>query len=530
MATLRVRTATDEHRLDVAPGQSVRDALDTTEWRVRAACGGTGQCGACLVRLIEGEVTPATVAEYLKLTPEERATGTRLACQMRLKGDACVQLDLPAPPSPWKSLPEADLIPSPGRLPELEKFIYGVAVDLGTSHIRVTLWDRKQGRRIASRRGPNPQGGFGADVLNRLDAAVAADHADALATLARDAIVAAVRDILARDVGEVSPMLAEIGAVVVVANTAMLALLTGSGAETLLDSGHWQAAIDCRPRDPAAWRAGWHMANAHFVMPEPVAGFVGSDLLADLIATDLTGGPAGALLLDLGTNTEIALWDGHALHVTAVPGGPAFEAVGLRHGMAAEAGAIHRVRGDGNGGYGLDVIGGGEARGFCGSGLVDAIAALLANGVLKPSGRFAVAPGPEGHALDPANPLGAIVAGDVDAFQRAKAATAAAMRVLLDRAGIGWRDLNRLCVCGAFGRHLDIGHAQTVGLLPAIAPERIELHADAALAGAEIALLCPERLAGIAALRPILNLLNMSLVIDFDDIFIDHLRLRPLPP
>jgi len=529
MATLRVRTEAGEHRLDVAAGQSVRDALDTTAWRVRAACGGTGQCGACLVRLIEGEVSPATLAEYLKLSPEERAAGTRLACQMRLNGDARVELDLPAPPSPWKSIPEADLIPPPGRRPELEKHIYGVAVDLGTSHIRVSLWDRKQGRRIASRRGPNPQGGFGADVLNRLDAAVAAGHAEALAGLARDAIVAAVRDILARDVGEVSPMLAEIGAVVLVANTAMLALLTGSGAEALLDSGHWQAAIDCRPHDPVAWRAGWHMAHADFVMPDPVAGFVGSDLLADLIATDLTGAP-GALLLDLGTNTEIALWDGRTLHVTAVPGGPAFEAVGLRHGMAAEAGAIRRVRSRGDGGHDLDVIGGGEALGFCGSGLVDAIAVLLGDGVLKPSGRFAVAPGPDGYALDPANPRSAIAAGDVDAFQRAKAATAAAMRVLLDRAGMDWRDLNRLCVCGAFGRHLDIGHAQAVGLLPAIAPERIELHADAALAGAEIALLCPERLAGVAALRPILNLLNMSLVIDFDDIFIDHLRLRPLSP
>lgn len=528
MPTLLIHAAAGEQRLEVAAGQSVRDALDLTDLRVRAACGGTGTCGACLIKLLGGGVSTPTVAEYMKLTAEERAAGTRLACQMRLTGDAEILLDQPAPPSHWKSIPAEDLFTLCASRPALTAHIYGVAIDLGTTHIRVALWDRKHGKRIASRRGPNPQGAFGADVLNRLDAARARpERAAALAKLARTAIIQAVRDILARDVGEVRPMLAEIGQVLIVGNTAMLALLTEHGGAALVDPANWQQTIDCRPLDPDAWQAQWFMPNAKIVMPAPVAGFIGSDLLADLIATRLTTGPAGSMLIDVGTNTEIALWDGEYLHITSVPGGPAFEGGGIRHGMPAEPGAICRVRPT-DSGFSYDTIGGSAARGICGSGLADAIAVLLAQGKLKPSGRFAVSPGPTGFALDPANPKSAITGIDVDAFQRAKAATAAAMGQLLLQAKLGWKDLQRLCICGAFGHTLDIEHAQAVGLLPPLDPTRIELFADASLAGCEEALLDENAIDHFAALTACAKTINLSLVSAYEDSYIDHLRLRPI--
>jgi uncharacterized 2Fe-2S/4Fe-4S cluster protein (DUF4445 family) len=307
----------------------------------------------------------------------------------------------------------------------------------------------------------------------------------------------------------------------------MLALLTGHGDDALVDPDNWQRAIDYQPADPSAWQAQWFMPNAQIVLPGPVAGFVGSDLLADLLATGLAEGPAGSLLLDVGTNTELALWDGLHLHVTSVPGGPAFEGVGIRHGMPAEAGAICSVRSSDDG-IVLETIGGGVARGFCGSGLTDALAVLLASGQLKPSGRFAVSPGPDGYALDPTNPRTAITGVDVDAFQRAKAATAAAMAQLLAQAGMGWGDLRRLCVCGAFGHTLNIEHAQAVGLLPRIAPALIELAADASLAGCERALLSAHGAEQFAALTTRIKAINLSLVADYEDRYIDHLRLRPV--
>lgn len=511
------------------PGRSVRELLDGTDLRVRAACGGTGSCGACVVRLLSGEVNPPTLAERLRLTPEDRARGLRLACQLRLRGDAEIGLDEPAPPSPWRSVPARDLPTWAGGLPGLAHHVLGVAIDLGTTHLRVALWDRRRGRRIATREGLNPQRAFGADVLNRLGAAEASPaRGRELAALAREAILDAVCDVLARDVGAVTPALREIGQVIVVGNSAMLALLTGQGGAALLDPDRWQRAVDCGPPDLGAWRAAWAMPNADIHVAPPVAGFVGSDLSSDLLATSLTDGPGPALLLDVGTNTEIALWDGRTLHVTSVPGGPAFEG-GTSRGMGAEPGAVFRVRRGAAGGAEVLVVGGGEAVGICGSGLVDAIALLLADGRIRPSGRLATPAGTAPGELRTSDGRACVEARDVDAFQRAKAATAAATAVLLDRAGRGASELRRLCVCGAFGATLDVGHAQALGLLPPVPPGCVELHGAAALAGCERALLSPDGAGLLAAAARLARPVNLALVEGYDDRFVEHLRLGPVP-
>lgn len=525
---LTVVTDAGSTRISLVEGQSVREALDVGAVRVRAACGGTGQCGACGIRLLSGDVNPLTPAEMFKLPAEARAQGMRLACQLRPRGDTVIQVDDPAPPSDWRSIPADDLLPPAGALPELSQHVYGLAVDLGTTHIRLALWDRRNGCRIATRRGANPQAIHGADVLNRLAAARGRpERAEELAGLARTAILHGLRDMLARDMGEVKPMLAQIGQVMVVGNTAMLALLTGQGGEALFEPGNWQRTITIEPREAATWRDGWGLANADIVVPPPLAGFVGSDLPADVIATSLMEGPDASLLLDLGTNTEIALWDGRALHVTSVPGGPAFEGGGIRNGMAADAGAIHRVAlADGE--LRCEVIGGGGARGFCGTGLLDGIAALLRSGALKPSGRFAVSPGAEGIRLVADNPRTAVTGQDVDTFQRAKAALAAGIQELFRRAGLEWGDLRRLCVCGAFGRSLDIANAQAVGLLPDIDRTRIELFADAALSGCERALLSRDGRGLFTAICRKAYPVNLSVAASYEDCYIDQLRLRPL--
>lgn len=527
--TLTVHTEDAITHLQVAEGVSVRDVLDTTELRVRAACGGTGTCGACVVRVLAGDTNRLTVAEFMKLPSEDRDCGVRLACQLRLNGDTEIFVEDPAPASAWKSIPIEELAPDGVGLPDLKEHVYGVAVDLGTTHIRVALWNRRNGQRIATRRGPNPQGNFGADVLNRLGAARSSpERARELMMLARTAIIQAVRDMLTRDVGEVRPMLAEIGELVVVGNTAMLALLTGQGGDVLLKPDSWQRPVDCRPPDLLAWTADWFMPHVKVLMPPPIAGFIGSDLAADLIATGFTDGPPGSLLLDVGTNTEIALWDGYALHVTSVPGGPAFEGGGVSRGMSAEPGAICGVKCREDGGFDCEVIGGGEPKGFCGSGLVDAVAALLAAGRLRSSGRFVVPPGSEGFMLLPGDSHTVIRGSDVDALQRAKAATAAGVAALLGRTGMIWADLSRLCICGAFGRTLNIENAQRLGLLPPIAPELVELHGNAALTGCERVLLSAD---GEAVMRKaVTNLVavNMTLAEEYDDLFMEHLRLLPI--
>ena len=523
--TLTVQSGVITTTLAVGPDVSVREALDTTDLRVRAACGGTGDCGACIVRLLGGPTNPPTVAEYLKLTAEERERGLRLACQLRLAGDAEILLDHPAPPAAWKSIAAEDLLTFKAGLPDLAAHVFGVAVDLGTTHIRVSLWDRRRGCRIASRRGHNPQARYGADVLTRLVAARAPTVALELAELARQAILDALHDMLARDVGEVTPMLAEIGQVVIAGNTAMLALLTGHGGEALLAPDNWQSQIDCAPLDSQAWQQAWHLPNARIDLLPPVAGFVGSDLVAGLLATGIVDDPPGTLFIDVGTNTEIAVWDGQTIHVTSVPGGPAFESGGVGFGMPAEPGAICAVRRSGSG-FAFDVIGGGEARGFCGSGLLDAVAVLLEAGLLKPSGRFVEAYAANGYQLDPDNARTAVSGSTIDAFQRAKAATAAAIAVLLAESALEARQIRRLVVCGAFGHHLNVANACLLGLLPELPMASVELFSDATLGGCETLLTRGESAATLHRLADRLSLINVTFVPWYEDRYIEELRLR----
>ena len=229
----------------------------------------------------------------------------------------------------------------------------------------------------------------------------------------------------------------------------------------------------------------------------------------------------------MGTNTEIVLWTGKTLLITSVPGGPAFEGVGIRNGMSAESGAILHVVQNENGLI-LETIDHVIARGFCGSGFVDAIAFLVATKILKPSGRFAQANGGEGYSLVKENVNTVITGRDVDAFQRAKAAIASAMETLLELADMTWHDVDRLCVCGAFGRHLNIQNAQAIGLLPPISANKIELNADASLAGCELALLSDDGLALFNAITANAQTFNLSLIPSYEECYINHLLLKPI--
>ena len=163
---------------------------------------------------------------------------------------------------------------------------------------------------------------------------------------------------------------------VIVGNTAMLALLTGSDPRILLLPDSWTLPVELNAglRQSLAEAIGLS-PKASVDVVSPLAGFVGSDLLAGVVATRLTERP-GSLLIDFGTNSEMALWDGETLWVTSAAGGPAFESSGMQCGMPAEPGAIYRVLRQQEGEMDFQVIGGSEAKGLCGSGLVDLIALL----------------------------------------------------------------------------------------------------------------------------------------------------------
>lgn len=521
----------ETHRIRFEPGPSVRDILDATDFRVRSGCRGIGACGLCRVRITGGEAGEPTQNERLHLASTLISQGARLACQVRPERDLHIEILNPAAPSNWKSAPDASLLHGTHGQPAGAKWLppgvnhpCGVAVDLGTTHLCLSLFDLAKGRWLADRWGRNPQQNFGADVVTRL--AAAAESADMAREMSR-LVVAAIGDALFDIATREGFDLRRIVQVTLVGNTAMLTLLSNRNFQLLLRPDYWTRAVDCQPGETSGWVVEWGVNPVTKVeVVAPLAGFVGSDLLAGLVATRFTEEAAPALFIDFGTNSEIALWNGEDLWVTSAAGGPAFESSGISCGVPAEAGAVFRVRLGATGDVACQIIGDNHAKGVCGSGLVDLIACLLESGRLTSSGKFAG--GESRFAFSAGGMELALTKGDVDLMQRAKAAIGVGIRALCADAGVNLKDLRRVCVAGAFGRYLDIGSAQKIGLLPQVPQETVELAGNTALAGCCDAMLSSLAAERLSRLRSAARLINLAGFPDFDQVFLENLYLQPM--
>jgi len=545
LPTITIETAEGDRCIEFSPGRTLREILDTTTFRVRSGCRGTGACGLCRVQIKAGELAEPNPAERIYLSEGQIASGVRLACQLRPVSGLGVSILSREPVSSWRALPgPSHTFPGfSSNLPKCQGKPHGVSIDLGTTHISLSFYNLSTGQWLAGRRGLNPQGHYGADVMTRLVAANESPQtALVLRRLAVEAIGSAIMDVATREgIGA-----EEVVRVALVGNTAMLALLSGRNSHLLLQPAYWMRHIDCLPESPMELCLDWgiHSEAAIEVLP-PLGGFVGSDLLAGVLASRLVENMPGTLFIDFGTNSELALWDGKSLWVASAAGGPAFEGCGIGCGTPAEPGAVYRVsvsepgaRARGNPAHailtsnvpGLDLelqtIEDEPPRGLCGSGIVDLIACLVESGKLTSIGRFS-AEVPNGRIVllnGDREPL-LLTKRDVDIFQRAKAAIFAATRVLLSKASMGPKELRRVCVGGAFGHFLNRRSAAAVGLVPDLSDDAVELFGNTALKGCEELLMSPGSAEIIEGLRDRAKLVNLAQCAEFDDFFLEGLYL-----
>lgn len=532
---LILKTAGGDRRLEFFPTQSLREVLDANNCRVRSGCRGMGACGLCRVTIRAEDAGEPTMAERLYLSDDQVSAGVRLACQVRPRQDMEVTLLNPAPPSLWRTITPAhgrrlygDQIPAGlfSDLPEDSRRPYGLAIDLGTTHISLSFFDFSAGQWFTGRRGLNPQAVYGADVMTRLTAACESPQwAQDLRKQAVEAIGDAVQDVATRE----GMGAEEVVKCLLVGNTAMLALLSGRNYPLLLQPAHWLSPIDCLPEDSGDLRRSWGIhPKAQIEILPPLAGFVGSDLLAGIMATGVVETGPGSLLIDFGTNSEMALWDGKTLWVTSAAGGPAFEGCGLGCGIPAESGAIYQVKGSG---LNLDfrTIDGASPKGLCGSGIVDLIACLARSGILTPTGCFVPVVSQGGFVLPFKGQRLMLTKRDVDVFQRAKGAISAAVRVLLSMAGMGPRDVQHIYLGGAFGHFLDKANAAAVGLLPHGRSESIHLCGNTALAGCERLLIDPDSGESLRRITGRARIINLAQSSEFEEFFLEGLYLSPWP-
>lgn len=529
MPILTVKLPENHSRhIPLSPDRTVLDILLENDIGIRTACNGSGACGLCRIKITEGNAGEPSANERAGLGAAELSTGVRLACQVRAPGNLTIEILNPALLSVWRRLDEKPVpaaLPSGPQLPVSDgERSLGAAVDLGTTHISIAVLDLAEGRRLSGRRGLNPQSNTGADVMTRLvTSSESPEEAQRLSSQVIRAIGEGLREIGARDGID----LASVKRVVIVGNTAMLTLLSLKNYDLLLHPRWWTEPIDCLPLETSSWAASWGISpEADIKVIPPLAGFVGSDLLSGVIATGLMEQQPGALLIDFGTNSELALWDGDSLWVTSAAGGPAFEGSGLSCGMPAEPGAVSRVQDSAEtGGLSFEVLGGNEPQGLCGSGLVDLVASLVRKGFLNETGRFAASVPGSGFELC----RGVVLARkDVDIFQQAKAAIGTALHVLLAKADRGYQDLRRTCIGGVFGRYLNVRNAREIGLLPPVPDQVVETLGNTSLRGAEMLLAKPDAGERIHYARSRAKIINLSSCADFEALFLDNLYLRPV--
>jgi uncharacterized 2Fe-2S/4Fe-4S cluster protein (DUF4445 family) len=375
----------------------------------------------------------------------------------------------------------------------------GLAVDVGTTKIAAYLVDLESGQTLAAQGSMNPQIAYGEDVITRL---AAASQAPSDAARLQQSVVEALNQLATKLCAEVGAELSAIVEAVVVGNTAMHHLLLRLPVQQLAQAPYVpavRAALDVKARD-----LGLRIAPGAYVHLLPnIAGFVGADHVAMLLATQSWLSEGVALALDIGTNTEICLASHGDMKSLSCASGPAFEGAHIKYGMRAAPGAIEHVRLVGDR-VEYKTIGDVSPVGLCGSGLLDAVAQLLLAGVLDRSGQMQAHPrvraqdGMREFVLVGEEERGGLPAitltqRDVRELQLAKAAIRTGFQSLLEASGRTQDDIERVIIAGAFGTYVDVASAITIGLLPALPLDRFEQVGNAAGTGARLALISHQK-------------------------------------
>jgi uncharacterized 2Fe-2S/4Fe-4S cluster protein (DUF4445 family) len=388
--------------------------------------------------------------------------------------------------------------------------VYGAAIDVGSTTIAVHLCDLSSGEVLASSGAMNPQIRFGEDLMSRVSYAMLnPDGATRMTRAVRRAIGEQIRSC----VGQAGIDAGELLEIVLVGNPVMHHLLLGLDPAPL-GVAPFALATNGAVEISAADLEFGEIPGARAWLPPCIAGHVGADTAAVLLAETPWLLEDISLIIDVGTNAEIVLGNRDRLLACSSPTGPAFEGAQISAGQRAAPGAIERVRIDpqtleprfrviGSATWSDDTgfdeeLGEHGVTGICGSGIIEVIAELFLAGLILPDGtidgsassrsRRIVADGRTFSYLlhDGAQRI-LVTQGDVRAVQLAKAALYAGTRLLMDRMEIGRVD--RIRLAGAFGSHIDVKYAMVLGMIPDCPLEHVSSAGNAAGTGARVALL-----------------------------------------
>ena len=528
------------------------DCLRSSGILLESPCNGKGICGKCKVKILSGAVSALTEQEKRYLTREEIAGGIRLACLTIPQGEVELdeqgllqekpnnvlggeavhvelnplltveQIDVTKPTlengyslsramgdtllreaAPPLSLLEKlpgltqekhlwkvsyagktiDLVKQPER--------YGLAVDIGTTTVAVSLIDFATGNVRAEEGFVNPQKAFGLDVLSRIHYDM--EHTNGVLELRR-VIVERLQKAAEEMVKRVNVALDAIYEVVVGANATMLHALLGIPLKSLGTAPY--SSVFTQPVTVLAKELGFslHDQTRLYCIPS-VSTFIGGDIVSGVLASQLDRAEDTALLVDIGTNGEIVLSQKGRMYSCSCAAGPALEGMNISCGMRAEPGAVEHVT-LGDEGVQLQTISNLPPVGLCGSGLLEAISQVVEKGIVGKTGRIAsesalVNTDEEGKrrvVLDGERNI-YLTQSDIRQVQFCKGAILSGILTLMQRLGLEDREIDRVIVAGQFGKHLNPESLTGAGLIPASLKERISYIGNSSMMGAHLCLL-----------------------------------------
>ncbi|MCP4137337.1 MAG: ATP-binding protein, partial [bacterium] len=429
-------------------------------------------------------------AEELKTIRDK--PGKRLSCVTRVEGEVSIRIeeDMGANKKARDWFISKIAI-TPGELAE-----YGIAVDIGTTTVQVSLTDLKNQKSWLIDSFLNPQRRYGHDIIARISAAAEKETAKQISSLVRGEIVSSIK----RGLSLLDLEPAGIREIVFSGNTAMTYFLFGLDPAPLGVFPYTASHIDYE--NYTGNDIGFNLKNNADIYALPAASsYLGGDLVGGLALLDRLGYKEKTFFIDIGTNGEIFLRNkSDEIYATSCAMGPALEGMNISHGMTADEGAINHIQFDKNSGkLHFSIIGNTDPVGICGTGIIDAIALLLEKDLVQPTGAFnkkllqeEIAAYSNIHYNAETKSIHlyediALSQKDIRNIQLAKGASLAAANILLKESGTDPDEIEQVIIAGAFGENLDINNFKKLAFIPEFKNASYHFLGNTSLKAAELA-------------------------------------------
>lgn len=464
-------------------GVSLLDTLIENGIYISAACGGKGRCGKCKVCMTENP-TDVTDADRQFMDETQLSEGWRLACLSYPQSDCCVSVEV-TDESDFEIVSDYHNIHN--ETGTVQEELYEIGIDIGTTTIAIHLIGGTSKEILNTFTTINRQRAYGADVISRIQAANDGKLEELTFSIRKD-LYEGIRRVIT-DEG-VEPKLVK--RIAIAGNTTMGHLLMGFSCETL---GVYPftpvdiSTIKTKFSDLFGSMEGLDgtYLDAEIILLPGISTYVGADITAGMLSCEFDRQEKTCLLIDLGTNGEMAIGNREKILVTSTAAGPAFEGGNISCGMGSVRGAICGVKIE-DGQVTCQTIGEKPPVGLCGTGVIETVYELLKNELLDETGMldedyfddgFVLARTPDGEDIS-------FTQKDVREIQLAKSAVRAGMETLMLRFGVGYDEIDKVYLAGGFGYKINLEKAIGIGLLPEELHDKICAVGNSSLGGTVI--------------------------------------------